>query len=142
MLRGSIPICAHNFYDNALLVSKGNTVAYGSILNIVRSVDLSSNNLSGEVPEEVARLTALQSLNLSHNHFTERIPKKIGAVGSLESLDFSVNQLVGETPPSMSRLTFSIWFFCELFGSVGLLGDQKEMEALALSVFGPREVQI
>uniref|UniRef100_A0A2K1YDK9 Leucine-rich repeat-containing N-terminal plant-type domain-containing protein n=1 Tax=Populus trichocarpa TaxID=3694 RepID=A0A2K1YDK9_POPTR len=106
MLRGSIPICAHNFYDNALLVSKGNTVAYGSILNIVRSVDLSSNNLSGEVPEEVALLIALQSLNLSHNHFTERIPKKIGAVGSLESLDFSVNQLVGEhqPPPSMSRV--------------------------------------
>jgi hypothetical protein len=115
MLRGSIPICAHNFYDNALLVSKGNTVAYGSILNIVRSVDLPSNNLSGEVPEEVARLIALQSLNLSHNHFTERIPKKIGAVGSLESLDFSVNQLVGEPPPKHVQVDIFYLVFLRAF---------------------------
>ncbi|XP_031265021.1 receptor-like protein EIX1 [Pistacia vera] len=85
---------------------KGQGAEYDNTLNLVRLIDLSSNNFSGEIPTEVTNLKALQSLNLSHNFFVGRIPEKIGVMRSLESIDFSTNQLSGEIPQSISELTF------------------------------------
>jgi hypothetical protein len=50
-------------------------------------------------------LDALISLNLSSNHLSGKIPNKIGALRSLESLDLSENKLSGEIPSSLSNLT-------------------------------------
>ncbi|KAK6928515.1 Leucine-rich repeat, partial [Dillenia turbinata] len=69
------------------------------------SIDLSSNNLSGEVPEELTSLTRLYALNLSMNHLTGKIPEKIGNLQLLETLDLSRNQLSGPIPPSMASMT-------------------------------------
>uniref|UniRef100_A0A2N9FD79 Leucine-rich repeat-containing N-terminal plant-type domain-containing protein n=1 Tax=Fagus sylvatica TaxID=28930 RepID=A0A2N9FD79_FAGSY len=65
-------------------------------------IDLSKNNLSGEIPKEVTSLQGLQSLNLSFNSLNGRIPENIGDMGSLESIDFSVNQLSGQVPQTLS----------------------------------------
>ncbi|XP_028097957.1 receptor-like protein EIX1 [Camellia sinensis] len=92
--------------ENAFLVTKGREVEYSTILKFVTSMDLSENNLSGQIPKELTRLVGLHSLNLSGNHFTGEIPKNIGDMEQLESLDFSLNQLCGEIPLSMSSLTF------------------------------------
>lgn len=92
--------------DNALVMMKGQAVEYNANLNLVRSIDLSRNNFSGEIPLEVMNLGALQSFNLSHNSLTGTIPKSIGAMKSLESIDFSANQLSGKIPQSFSNLTF------------------------------------
>ncbi|XP_044473237.1 receptor-like protein EIX1 [Mangifera indica] len=93
-----------SFYmEDALLVNKGKMAEYDTILKFVRMIDLSKNNLSGEIPIEVTDLLALQSLNLSHNSLIGRIPEKIGAISSLESTDFSGNQLSGEIPQSISN---------------------------------------
>ncbi|MBA0570798.1 hypothetical protein Golob_004406 [Gossypium lobatum] len=79
---------------------------YGTNLNLVRSMDLSNNKLSGEIPVEVTSLVELISLNLSHNLLTGIIPEKIGEMRSLESVDFSVNKLSDSIPESMSSLSF------------------------------------
>ncbi|KAL5737645.1 hypothetical protein ACOSP7_030406 [Xanthoceras sorbifolium] len=92
--------------EDALVVTKGITMEYNANLNLVRSIDLSRNNFSGEIPIEVTNLGALWSLNLSHNFFIGKIPENIGAMGSLESVDLSSNQLSGEIPQSISTLTF------------------------------------
>ncbi|XP_058208249.1 receptor-like protein EIX1 [Rhododendron vialii] len=94
------------FLDNAILVTKGRYVEYGTTLRLVTSMDLSGNTLYGEIPEELTKLVGLWSLNLSDNHLTGRIPRNIGDMRQLESLDFSLNQLSGEIPSSMSSLTF------------------------------------
>ncbi|ESR37397.1 hypothetical protein CICLE_v10029857mg [Citrus x clementina] len=91
---------------DASVVTKGSMVEYNSILNLVRSIDISKNNFSGEIPMELTNLKGLQSLNLSHNFFTSKIPEKIGDMKSIESLDFSANQLSGKIPQSMSSLSF------------------------------------
>ncbi|KAK2639616.1 hypothetical protein Ddye_027411 [Dipteronia dyeriana] len=96
----SIPI------EDASLVIKGKAVEYNTILKLVRSIDLSENNFSGEIPTEITNLGALQSLNLSHNFLIGRIPENIGAMISLESIDFSGNQFSGKIPQSISNLTF------------------------------------
>ncbi|GLT25000.1 hypothetical protein SLA2020_001580 [Shorea laevis] len=95
-----------NFIEKVFLVMKGHFYEYDRTLNLVRVLDLSDNNLSGDIPWEITRLQGLQSLNLSHNLFTKRIPPNIGDMSSLESLDLSVNKLLGSIPESMSRLSF------------------------------------
>ncbi|XP_066333285.1 receptor-like protein EIX2 [Miscanthus floridulus] len=99
-------------YDlNSLsMVWKGQELNYGSIQRIVEtsmtSIDLSSNDLTGEIPEEIVVLDVLVNLNLSRNHLTGVIPKKIGEMRSLQSLDLSRNMLSGEIPATLSNLTF------------------------------------
>ncbi|XP_065874191.1 receptor-like protein EIX1 isoform X2 [Euphorbia lathyris] len=92
--------------DDATIIMKGRTVEYESILRFVRIMDFSSNNLSGEIPEEITMLLKLQSLNLSNNFLSGEIPADIGAMRGLEALDFSRNQLNGRIPQSMASLTF------------------------------------
>ncbi|XP_066334778.1 receptor-like protein EIX2 [Miscanthus floridulus] len=91
-------------------VWKGQELNYGSIQRILdtsmTSIDLSSNDLTGEIPEEIVVLDALVNLNLSRNHLTGVIPKKIGEMRSLQSLDLSRNMLSGEIPATLSNLTF------------------------------------
>ncbi|WCJ41313.1 Receptor-like protein EIX1 [Euphorbia peplus] len=92
--------------DDAMIMMKGRTVEYQSILQYVRIMDFSSNNLSGEIPKEITKLLKLQSLNLSSNFLSEGIPEDIGSMRGLEALDVSRNQLNGRIPQSMTSLTF------------------------------------
>ncbi|KAL5737671.1 hypothetical protein ACOSP7_030432 [Xanthoceras sorbifolium] len=95
-----------NFVEHMSLVRKGIEYEYSTILNLVRVIDLSKNNFSGEIPREVTALKELQWLNLSHNSLTGRIPHNIGAMREIEDIDFSANQLSSEIPESISNLTF------------------------------------
>ncbi|KDO35936.1 hypothetical protein CISIN_1g040185mg, partial [Citrus sinensis] len=97
-LSGFIPSCVGNF-------SRTEYVFY-STLYLVNLMDLSSNNLSREMPVELTRLIHLGTLNLSQNHLVGKIPTQIGKLEWLESLDLSKNKLSGSIPPSMVSLTF------------------------------------
>jgi Leucine-rich repeat (LRR) protein len=116
---GAIPQCLGNFSDDGysrhfnysdqamLLVSKGREYLYdGSIIGLFLSIDLSNNNLSGEIPDNVTSSSKLVSLNLSMNHMFGRIPENIGNLHMLETLDLSMNELSGPIPESLSSLTF------------------------------------
>ncbi|KAL6321516.1 hypothetical protein AAG906_019696 [Vitis piasezkii] len=70
-----------------------------------KSIDLSSNNLLGEIPKEITDLLELVSLNLSRNNLTGLIPITIGQLKSLEVLDLSQNELFGEIPTSLSEIS-------------------------------------
>lgn len=91
-------------------VMKGQLLNYGtsySLMNgVMTGIDLSLNNLSGEIPEDIATLDALVNLNLSRNHLCGNIPNNIGDMHSLESLDLSRNKISGQIPESLSKLTF------------------------------------
>ncbi|CAK9160947.1 unnamed protein product [Ilex paraguariensis] len=70
------------YRENVQLVTKGRESEYSSILRMVRSIDLSSNNLFGSIPAEIfdlsrLRLTSLNCLNLAYNHLSGRIPSSI-----------------------------------------------------------------
>jgi Leucine-rich repeat (LRR) protein len=88
------------------LILKGAEYEYRRSLALIKSVDLSSNNLIEEIPEQLTSLYGLQFLNLSNNQLHGKIPKKINAIKLLESLDVSMNQLSGTIPTSMASLTF------------------------------------
>ncbi|KAJ0970132.1 hypothetical protein J5N97_023009 [Dioscorea zingiberensis] len=87
------------------VIIKGREDEYRNLPLLV-FIDLSINELSGEIPEELARLSYLQSLNLSGNNLTGKIPDKISNLVWLESLDLSKNNLSGAIPQVLVNLTF------------------------------------
>ncbi|XP_062073711.1 receptor-like protein EIX2 [Humulus lupulus] len=92
----SIPVVNQQTRENANLVVKGRKNQYNTILYLLKSLDLSNNKLSGEIPEELT--SPLQLLNFSGNYLSGRIPKKIGYMTELESLDLSRNRISGHIP--------------------------------------------
>ncbi|GMN49212.1 hypothetical protein TIFTF001_018386 [Ficus carica] len=86
-------------------IVKGRLTEYSKIVSLVNLIDLSCNNLSGEIPEELSNLSRLGSLNLSYNNLMGKIPEIIGKMQLLESLDLSWNHLSGPIPPSMTSMT-------------------------------------
>ncbi|XP_071738669.1 uncharacterized protein [Rutidosis leptorrhynchoides] len=93
------------FIDNALVVWKGTDRSSGTRnLDLLKSIDLLNNNLSGELPFEITRLVELLSLNTSFNKLHGELPKDIGLLKSLDSLDLSRNQFSGKIPLSLSQL--------------------------------------
>ncbi|XP_028795707.1 receptor-like protein EIX2 [Neltuma alba] len=95
-----------SFTDKATLAWKGEYVEYSKNLRFMKTIDLSCNHLTGEIPNSIAALVALASLNLSRNHLKGSIPIEMGQMEKLESLDLSYNSLSGEIPISFSSLSF------------------------------------
>uniref|UniRef100_A0A2N9EWM9 Leucine-rich repeat-containing N-terminal plant-type domain-containing protein n=1 Tax=Fagus sylvatica TaxID=28930 RepID=A0A2N9EWM9_FAGSY len=122
-------------FESALLVIKGKVLEYSTTLQLLNIIDLSKNNLSGQIPKEVTSLQGLQSLNLSFNSLNGRIPKNIGDMGSLESIDFSVNQLSGQVPQSMSRLTFLSYLNLSNNHLIGRIPSSTQLQSLNASSF-------
>ncbi|QCE08128.1 receptor-like protein EIX2 [Vigna unguiculata] len=128
-LSGSIPDCLHNIttmvanyasnrrvgfilnfpgfsvtvVTSVQILIKGNELSYVYLMNVI---DLSNNNLSGNVPSDMYMLTGLQSLNLSHNHLMGTISEEIVNLKPLESIDLSRNNFSGQIPSSMSNLHY------------------------------------
>ncbi|XBH59737.1 hypothetical protein VPH35_114429 [Triticum aestivum] len=88
------------------IVMKRQELKYGVGIFDVVSMDLSLNNLTGEIPDGITSLSGLLNLNFSFNQLRGKIPGRIGAMKSLESLDLSRNNLSGEIPTSLSDLTY------------------------------------
>ncbi|KAM4113360.1 hypothetical protein ACJW30_05G215100 [Castanea mollissima] len=76
------------------------------ILSYMSGLDLSCNNLTGEIPLELGQLQGIHALNLSHNQLIGSIPKSFSDLTNVESLDLSHNRLSGEIPPQLIELTF------------------------------------
>ncbi|KAL6201477.1 hypothetical protein ACLB2K_025191 [Fragaria x ananassa] len=127
-LSGSVPICLGNLTQLTKLSGmpqpfpsrkdtpdmdlwhidldpKGVEYEYTTILPLVNTIDLSSNMLSGNIPEEMRNLSNLGSLNLSRNLLTGKIPEDIGSLQRLQALDLSCNNLQGPIPKSMTFMT-------------------------------------
>ncbi|CAL9007148.1 unnamed protein product [Prunus brigantina] len=90
--------------DEASLIWKGLRAEFISNLGLLKSIDLSSNKLIGEIPSEITYLVGLISLNLSRNQLTGQIPSRIGNLQELDSLDLSRNQINGRIPTSLSQI--------------------------------------
>ncbi|RAL52291.1 hypothetical protein DM860_016140 [Cuscuta australis] len=88
----------------------------GSLGNILRSstensrkkivsLDMSGNDLTGEIPSVLGDFSGLEFLNLSGNSLNGSIPKSIGKLKSLGILDLSKNELSGGIPIEIGEAT-------------------------------------
>ncbi|KAF8712823.1 hypothetical protein HU200_028596 [Digitaria exilis] len=96
-----------DFYQDSIEITyKGSFMAFERILTTLTAIDLSNNQLEGNIPESFGKLVSLRVLNMSHNFFTGKIPAELGGMTALESLDLSWNQLSEGIPQELADLTF------------------------------------
>ncbi|KAH9715554.1 Receptor-like protein 14 [Citrus sinensis] len=81
----------------------------GSNVNCVTGLDLSCNQLTGEIPSDIGQLQAILALNLSHNSLSGSIPESFSNLKMIESLDISY-ELTGQIPPQLTALNFLATF--------------------------------
>ncbi|CAL4984032.1 unnamed protein product [Urochloa decumbens] len=122
------------FSHNFSTILKGQQLFYGSIPRIVslnmKIIDLSFNNIFGEIPEEITTLDGLINLNMSQNYFSGNVPSKIGVMRSLESLDLSSNTLSGEIPASVLNLTFLSYMDLSYNNLTGRIPSGSQLDSL------------
>ncbi|KGN60316.1 probably inactive leucine-rich repeat receptor-like protein kinase At2g25790 [Cucumis sativus] len=90
-------------------------------LPYIQSLDLSDNQLVGELPPTMFAVasSSLLHLNLSNNNFTGTLPT--GGVSRLRTLDLSNNMISGSIPEDFG-LFFDLLQFLDLGGN-GLMGE-------------------
>jgi hypothetical protein len=69
-----------------------------------RTLNLSHNQLSGQIPSELFTLSELKILNLQNNNLSGTIPNEIGDATSISNINFSNNQLGGSIPSEIGNL--------------------------------------
>ncbi|KAJ1413970.1 Leucine-rich repeat [Sesbania bispinosa] len=121
--------------DKAILAWKGENREYGKNLGLMTSIDLSYNQLKGEIPQSITTLVALANLNLSGNHLTGFIPNNIGHMEMLESLDLSRNHLCGRMPASFSNLTFLSYMNLSFNNLSGKIPLSTQLQSFDVSTY-------
>ncbi|KAL0446957.1 UNVERIFIED_CONTAM: protein NSP-INTERACTING kinase [Sesamum latifolium] len=74
-------------------------------LTHLTSVLLQDNNISGPIPPELGKLPKLQELDLSENLLTGEIPSSLAQLKSLQYLRLNNNSLTGAIPLALGNLT-------------------------------------
>ena len=70
----------------------------------VIGLDLSDNNLIGELPPAIQQFTFLESLDLNGNELSGPIPAELGNLTRLQFLDLGSNRLAGILSPELGKL--------------------------------------
>ncbi|CAI0396733.1 unnamed protein product [Linum tenue] len=90
-------------------------------LSFLRNLVLLNNSLSGGIPSEIGRLRRLQELRLSENSLEGEIPSNISGCSALTIFTVSRNKLVGQLPwqlGSLSKLQYFAGVYNNLTGSI------------------------
>ncbi len=99
-------------------------------------LDLGSNQLTGEIPTEIGKLTNLIYLDLGSNQLTGEIPPEIGELTNLTGLLLYDNELTGVIPSEIGNLTNLIYLMLssnELSGSIPPeIGNLANLQGLNL----------
>lgn len=109
---------------------KGREFGFLKTLALIVGIDLSNNNLTLEIPEEITSLRGLILLNLSRNHLSGNMPKSIGDLYWLESFDLSMNHLSGTIPPTISSLTFIAYLNLSYNNFSGKIPSGNQLQTL------------
>ncbi|GLJ37640.1 hypothetical protein SUGI_0764580 [Cryptomeria japonica] len=87
---------SYYYKEEIQVFNKGLEMVYvSSVMLLITCIDLSVNNLTGDIPLVIGNLNSLHTLNLSDNGLTGEIPRSFGLLTELESLDLSNNKLHG-----------------------------------------------
>ncbi|XP_071696553.1 receptor-like protein kinase BRI1-like 3 [Rutidosis leptorrhynchoides] len=79
--------------------------SYGS-LSYLQVLNLENNNLNGEIPSSLGNLKTALLLNLAHNSLQGFIPGSLGGLSFLNDFDVSNNNLTGPIPSGGQLTTF------------------------------------
>jgi LRR receptor-like serine/threonine-protein kinase FLS2 len=97
----------------------GNIPSIIGAFESLRNLDLSKNSFQGDIPQSFGHLKGLDQLNLSNNNLSGAIPKSLEALPFLKYLNLSFNKLSGEIPSGGPFRNFTAESF---LGNKGLCG--------------------
>ena len=103
----------------------------------VIAISLSDNNLKGEIPPELGRLSQLEWLGLANNELSGLIPPELGDLYNLRILVLFNNDLTGPIPYQLGKLQELLEMYLEgnrLSGPIpAQLGDLRKLYFLNLT---------
>ncbi|ESQ29608.1 hypothetical protein EUTSA_v10023329mg [Eutrema salsugineum] len=99
-------------------------------LDYMFGLDLSNNELSGEIPGELGDLHRIRSLNLSHNSLSGLIPKSFTNLTDIESIDLSFNVLHGSISQDLGKLHYMVVFNVSYNNLSGSIPSQGKFSTL------------
>ncbi|MCD7451998.1 hypothetical protein HAX54_014608 [Datura stramonium] len=124
------------YQGNAFVQWKNKESEYRNTLWLLKTIDLSSNELNGDIPKDFSRMNALLSLNLSRNNLTGNIIEGIGLMKMLECLDLSGNQLSGKIPIGLANLTFLSVLYLSNNNLSGRIPLSTQLQGFDSSTYG------
>ncbi|SHI02911.1 RHS repeat-associated core domain-containing protein [Chryseolinea serpens] len=90
-----------------------------SRLTMMKAIDLRINKIGGVIPATITSLANLKDLRLYDNLITGTIPEDIGRLTNLEYLTVAKNNLTGHVPASIGQLTKLYWLGLYLNSDLG-----------------------
>ncbi|BBG92850.1 Leucine-rich receptor-like protein kinase family protein [Prunus dulcis] len=98
-------------------------------------IDLTKNNIVGDIPTDIGHLVLLRSLRLSSNNLSGVIPDQISNLKLLEVLDLSTNHLSGKIPLSLASLNFLKYFNVSYNNLQGPIPTGTQLQSFNESAF-------
>ncbi|KAK8558282.1 hypothetical protein V6N13_038755 [Hibiscus sabdariffa] len=103
---GALPESLSNCYSllaidvshNLLTGNVPSWISGNKLMGSLQVLDLSSNDLYGEIPLNIGVLSSLVFFNMSRNHLFGSIPDSIGELKTTQVIDLSCNMLNGSIP--------------------------------------------
>ena len=80
------------------------TIPWNMFTGNLVEVDVSSNQLVGDIPTTIKEFTNLDLLNLADNELSSTIPTTLGLLTYLRKLELQGNQLSGSLPSDIGRM--------------------------------------
>ncbi|CAN6588856.1 unnamed protein product [Malus baccata var. baccata] len=116
--------------------SAGATLAYSlRLYGFPSLIDLSSNNITGNIPSEISQLQLLHSLSLDDNNLSGNIPDQMSNLKNLEALNLSKNHLSGKIPLSLASLNFLREFNVSYNNLEGPIPTSTQLQSFEASTF-------
>jgi len=105
----------------------------------ITGLSLNNNNLTGQIPKTISRLSKLNTISFQGNLIASAIPGSIGSLPNLTTLYLHSNKLIGAIPSTLNNLTVlqNLYLSTNLLsGDLPNLGSLVNLRTLSIGTNG------
>ncbi|CAL9017021.1 unnamed protein product [Prunus brigantina] len=122
-------------YSSSISITANQTFLSQKLYFFPATIDLSTNNIVGDIPTEISQLHHLHTLSLDSNNFSGVIPDQISNLKNLEVLNLSMNHFSGIIPSSLASLNFLREFDVSYNNLEGSIPTGTQLQSFEASAF-------